>query len=412
MTANSSRLQCLLWDTEAAWGDTVTSMAGADKITILEPIDVSGLQHPMLDPGRVTQYLQETTAGIPGPQSASFQFSVHLPGHGSTVAGAISLTALENLIGWVLGATKSAPASGTTITGGASTSIGIDTVAQGTFADGQLFRVGAKGDAGADGQWNVSATHVAADLVTRVAFAAAPANAAVVYGAANCHTSENPSQSAITGYRFQIFTANQQYICHGCFPTAISITGLNPGEIPKAAITIGVSWFEASADTFPETTALTTNTPAPVAKGSLNLQVYGTTTRNTLSIRSFALDIQLGVAPLHGPDGNNAYQMIVGARRLPTKITATVTVDALAAATNATYWAAWLTNAAHHLLYGLSTDNGSAMAIYLARIFYRGNRPTQGDLDGLNRTTLVFEASTGQVTTSELTLSALRIGFA
>lgn len=411
MTANASRLQSLLWDTEAAWGDTVTSMAGADKITILDPIDVSSLTHPMLDPGRTTQYLNETTAGIPGPQQASFSFSVYLCGHGSTTVGAITLTALENLMGWVLGAVKSAPPDGTTVNGGASTTTNAVTVASGTFAAGQLYRIGAKGDAGADGQWGVVNTHTATDLLSRVAFAAAPANAAVVYTAANVHTSEAPSGSAITGYRFQIFTANKQFICHGCFPTGISITGLNAGEIPRATVTIGVSWFELSADTFPETTALTTHTPAPVGSGSFNLQVHGTTTRNALSVRSFSLDIQLGVAPLAGPDGNNAYQRIVGARRLPTKITATVVLDALAASTNPTYWAAWLTNSAHHILYSLSTGNGSGMGIYLSRVFYRGNRPTQMESEGLNRTPLNFEASTNSVTTSELTLSALRIGF-
>ena len=34
MTANSSRLQCLLWDTEASWGENVTSMSGACPVTV------------------------------------------------------------------------------------------------------------------------------------------------------------------------------------------------------------------------------------------------------------------------------------------------------------------------------------------------------------------------------------------
>ena len=411
MTANSSRLQCLLWDDEAAWGDTVTSMAGAKKITILEPIDVSGLTHPMLESGRVTQYLQERTAGVPGVQQGSFSFRVYLCGHGSTTAGAITLSDLENLMGWVLGAVKATPADGTTVNGGASTTTNAVTVASATFAAGQLFRICTKGDGGADGQWGVVNTHTLTDLLSRTAFAAAPANGAVVYTAANVHTTEAASGSAISGYRFQIFTANKQFICHGCFPTGVTLD-LPISGLPTATITIGVSWFELTADTFPETTALTTHTPAPIAAGSFFLQTHGTTTRNTLSIRSFSLDVQLGVQPLMGPDGNNAYQAIVGARRMPSKITATVVVDALAAATNPTYWAAWLTNSAHHILYSLSTANGQAMAVYLSRVFYGGNRPTQNDMDGLNRTTLVFDASTNNVTTSELTLSALRIGFA
>lgn len=412
MTANSSRLQCLLWDDEASWGENVASMAGAKKLTIIEPIDVSGLTHEMIEPGRVQQYLQETTAGIPGVMGGSFSFKVYLCGHGSTTAGAITLSDLENLMGWVLGAVKSAPADGTTVNGGGSTTINVVTTASATFAAGQLFRVGAKGDAGADGQWNVVNTHTLTDLGTRVAFAAAPANAAVVYTAANVHTSEAASGSAISGYRFQIFTANHQYLCHGCFPTGITFAGLNPGEVPSATITIGVSWWEPTADTFPETTALTVHTPSPIAAGSFNLQTHGTTTRNALSIRSFDLAVQLGVAPLVGPDSTNAYQSIVGARRVPSTITATVTLDAGAASTTPTYPVAWLTNSAHHILYSMSTQNGSAMAVYLSRVFYRAQKPTQFDDGGLNRQRLTFGASTNNVTTSELTLSALRIGFA
>lgn len=412
MTANSSRLQCLLWDNEAAWGDTVTSMAGAAKITILEPINVSGLTHEMMEPGRVTQYLQENTAGVPGVMGGSFSFKVYLCGHGSTTAGAITLSDLENLMGWVLGTVKSAPADGTAVNGGASTTTNAVTDASGTFAAGQLYRIGAKGDGGCDGQWGVVNTHTLTDLLSRTAFAAAPADNAVVYTAANVHTNEAASGSAISGYRFQIFTANQQYICHGCFPTGLEISGLNPGEIPAATITIGVSWWEPSADTFPETTALTTHTPAPVAAGSFFLQAHGTTTRATYSIRSFNLGIALGVTPLMGPDGNNAYQQIVGARRTPTEITATVVVDATAASTTPTYPVLWAANAALHCLYSLSTANGQAMALYLSRLFWRGQKPTQADMDGLNRTTLTFKASTNSITTSELTLSALRIGFA
>lgn len=412
MTANSSRLQCLLWDEEVDWGDTVTSMAGAKKITILEPINVSQLTHAMMDPSRVVQHLSDTTAGVPGVMGGSFQFSVYLCGHGSTTAGAITLTDLENLTGWALGTTKSAPASGTTVSGGASTTTDIDTAASGTFAAGQLFRVGALNDGGANGQWSVVNTHTLTDLTTRVAFAAAPANAAVVYGAANIHTNENPSGSGITGYRFQIFTANQQFICHGCYPTAITFSGLNPGEIPRATITVGVSWFELSADTFPETTALTVHTPAPVAAGSFNLQAHGTTTRNTLAVRSVSLDVAIGVKPLMGPGGNNSYQAITGAVRESTTIKLAITIDAPAASANPTHWAAWLSSTAQHALYSMSVSDGSAMAFYLPRIFYRENRPTQMDSDGLNRTTLNFQAGTNTVTTSELTLSALRIGFA
>ena len=412
MTANASVLQSLLLKVESAWGETTTSMASAKKITVVGGVKYQ-LDQPMLEPNRSTQYLQELTPGIPGPMGGSISFDVYLCGFGGTTAGATAVSDLGNLLGWVLGGNVVTAASGTTVSGGASTTTNIVTTASGTFTPGGLFRLGAKGDAGGDGQWNVVDTHTLTDLVPEFATPAAAAAAAVVYSAENIYTVEDGTAGAITGYRLQWFTANTQWTAHGCFPTAISISGLNPGELPKASITLGVSWFEPRADTFPETTALVSNTPAPVAAGSFCLQTYATTTRNALSFRSLSLDITLGVAPLYGPDGANAYQKIVGATRTPTTIMATVVVDAGAASTTPTYWTNWLTNAYHHILASLTTATGQAVGFYLPRCVYMGNRPTQIESDGLNRVSLTFKAGTDTLeTSSAVALSALRIGLA
>lgn len=387
-------------------------MSGAKRIAITAPVDVSGLQHAMQDPARVTQYLQETTPGIPAIMGGSFTLTGYLCGHGSTTAGAVTASDLAAFLGWAVGANSVTFASGTTISGGASTVANLVTAASGTGAPGGLFRLGAKGDTDGDGQWNVIGTHTLTDLVPLFEVPAAPANAAVVYSANNVYTVEDSTAVAITGGRFQILTANNQYICHGCHPTAVSLTAGKPGEVPMWSVTIGVSWFEPRADTFPDVTALTTHTPAPVAGGSLNLQTVGTATRAALSVRDFSVDIQLGIAPLYGPDAPNAYARIVGARRTPSKIMVSMTVDAAAASTTPTYWTNWLAGSAYHLLYSMSTGDGTATALYMPRVYYRGDRPTQTDLDGLNRVRLSFEAGTGPTATSALTQSALRIGMA
>lgn len=411
MTANASVLQSLLMKAESAWGETATSMASAIKITVVGGVKYQ-LDQQMIEPGRTVQYLNEITKGIPGPMSGSISFDVYLTGHGASTSGATAVTDLGTLLGVVLGGSVVSFAAGTTDAGaGASTSTNIVTAASGTGAPGGLFRVGAKGDAGGDGQWNVIDTHTLTALVPEFALPAAPANGAVVYSAENVYTIETPTSGAITGQRFQWFTANTQWTAHGCYPTAISITGLNPGEIPKASITFGVSWFEPRADSFPEATALTTFTPAPVAAGSFNLQTYGTTTRNALSFRSFSVDLGLGVVPIPGPDGNNAYQKWVGATRTPTTVKFTVVIDAGAASTSPTYWTNFLTNNAHHALASLSTGIGSAIAIYFAYCVYDGPRPTQIDSDGLNRVSLMFRAGTDTAeTASDLSLSAFRLG--
>ena len=77
-----------------------------------------------------------------------------------------------------------------------------------------------------------------------------------------------------------------------------------------------------------------------------------------------------------------------------------------------TYWTAWLTNAAKHLLLGLSTVDGQALAFYLSRCVWEGNRPTQVDSDGLNRVTLTLRGLSNTVTTNDLTRSMFRVGLA
>lgn len=412
MTANSSKLQALLMKAESAFGETATSMSSAIKITVVDGVKYQ-LDQPMMEPGRTVQHLNEITKNIPGPMSGSISFDVWLSGHGSSTSGATSLVDLETLLGVVLGSSVRTASAGTTESGSASTTTNIVTVASGTFAPGGLFRVGAKGDGRGDGQWNVVDSHTLTALVPEFAVPAAPTNGDVIYSAGNAYTIETPTSGAITGQRFQWFTANTQWLAHGCYPTAIAFSGLNPGEIPRASITFGVSWFEATADTFPETTALTVHTPAPCAAGSFNLQTYGTATRNALSYRSLSVEVALGVTPIPGPDGSNAYQKFVGATRTPTMVKFTIVLDAGAASTTPTYFTNWLTNNAHHALASLSVGDGSALAMYFAYCVYDGPRPTQIESDGLNRVSLTFRCGTDTAeTASDLSLSAFRIACA
>jgi hypothetical protein len=416
MTANPSKLQRLLVDDEtsaALWAENVTSMSGAVALPVTGPVEVA-INQPMFETSKVTQYRNQGTLGAPGVFDITLAYSLYLCGHGSTTAGAITVSDLETHLGWVLGGgpTRTANA-GTAINGGTSTTTNLVVDASDSFAPGGLFRVGAKGDSGGDGQWNVVATNTGTDIVTRVALPAAPGDDAVVYSATNIHTVEDGTSSAIVGKRFLWLTANTQWLIHGAFPTAITLSGFNGGEMPMARVTCRGSWAEPRAETFPDTTAQATHVPAPVAAGSLNIQAHGTTTRNAVSYRNLTVDFTLGVAPLPGGDGVNAYQSIVGARRTVDRCVIRVTVDAPAASATPNYWTAWATNSWHHILWSGSTADGQAMAWYAARCKYIGARPTQTTNGDLNAVVLEFEAHTNDaVTTSALTLSALRIGFA
>lgn len=413
MAAGASRLQALLYKSEVSWGENSTDMSSAVRIQAREPVSLDGFDHSMIEPARTVQYKNERTAGIPGPQSASFQFSVYLCGHQTSTSGATSMTALGNLLAWVFGGGNVSAASGTTIDGAGSTTTNFVTTASGTFDPGSLFRLGAIGDGDGEAQWYVTNTHTLTDLLSKVAAPGAPAAGAVVYSAETIHTLETTHE--VTPKRFLIQTHDTQWIAHGCFPMAIALSGLNPGELPIATITVGASWFEPVSQTFPNATAATVNTttPSPNALGSVNFQDYGTTTRNALSIRSCAIDFKLGVVPTVGIDGVSQYQKIVGAKRTDDTCSITLTVDAGGASATPTYWTSFLSNAAKHLLISFSTAAGQSWAVYLPRCFYAGKRPTQMDMDGINRLSFQVSASTdGSATTDDLTLSSFRLGLA
>ncbi len=415
MTACSSKLQALLYVTEGAgadadWAEVSTSMAGAVRLPHCELVTFDGLEQDMLEPSRVVQYLNEITPGIPGPQGGSFQFSVLLTGHGSSTSGATAASVLGNLLGWVLGANTVSAANGTTA-GVGSTTTNIVTAASATFAAQSLIRVGAKQDGRCDGQWNQVDSHVLTNLLCEFANAGTAANGDVVFSAETIYLLE--STCAVVPKRFLIQTSDIQICAHGCFPMSISITGTNPGEVPKVTITVGVSKWESVSQTFPNATSVTTDTPAPIAAGSVLFQDYGDTARNALStLRACGVDIKLGITPVPG-FGNYVDQKWCGAKRQPTTVTVTLTVDAAGPSATPTYYTGWGTNAWKQLLIGFQVAPGQGWALALPRCVYTGRRPTQVAMDDLNRITFMLKGGTdtGESAT-ELGLAAMKLGLA
>jgi hypothetical protein len=364
----------------------------------------------MLAPGRMTQYKQDGTKGVPGIQGGEFKLRHHLPGHGSTAAGAMSASTIETYLGLVFGASAAGP-TGTTFTGGTA-AVPTTTSASG-WAVGGMGRAGAKNDARGDGQWFAVTSHAGNSLTLLNALPAAPTAADVAYSSVVVHSTEGPNTSAMTGVRFRIQTANQSFVCHGCFPKSVSFSGIANGGIPEIEVTWGVSWFEPISVTFPDATAINVFTPSPVAAGSFFLQAKSTTTRATYTVHNFSLNYTLGVVPIMGPGGVGAYQTIIGARRTPDQIGFDISLEAESNTATPTWWTNWSTNAEWHALYSMSILDGSAMAMYFPRICLHGNRPTQMSEEGINRVGLKFQAYTGDTLTStDLALSAFRMAFA
>lgn len=419
MTACSSLLSFLSIVDESLWGEASTSTSGQVVVPHNGRADLSSIKQAMIESARRKQYRNERPTNIPGPYAdASFTFSMYLTGHGSTTSGATTATAYETLMAWIIGGGNVSAASGTTIAG-VSTVTALNTTASGTFDPGSLFRVGVKNDGRGDGQWGVVDTHTLTTLTSETAFAAAPTSGTpdVVFSAFTAYTLE--TTCAMTSKRLFVKTSDGQWCLHGCFLRSYTISGYNPGELPMIEVTLGVSWAEPISATFPDTTALSWSTqPVPVGAGSIFLNTYGTTTRvvdtaEQYRVRNLSITVTAGVSPLMGHATFNAYQTITGASRTPDSIAVSVTVDAGGATATPFWWDAWLTNANWHLLAGLSTGAGAAVACYLPKLTITGDRPTQVDVDGLNRVTVNFMAGTDTAeTTDDLSLSAMRWGFA
>lgn len=408
--SNAAALGAICWEAESSFGEDQTTFA-TDRVAVLDAVDTSGLTHDVLEPNRVVQYMNDGTPYIEGVKGGSFKTKVYWTGHGSTMVGSPTIGAHETFLALALGSSADLSAtSSTTLTGG--TAAVPTTTASGTFDAGGLCRIGTLGDGDGDGQIHAITTHVTTSLTLRGAMRATPANGAVLYPVVQIYGPESPTGGAVTGTRFLLQTPNLQYECHGCFPTSMTITGLSPGELPTIEITWQVSWWRYSTATFPTTTASAAAAfnPAAIAAGSLNVQDVGTTTRNERTYRNLTLDIALGMVPLMGPGGVNANQVVVGARRIPTKYTLTYTEDA--DTTTATpVLPLYALGTFKHVEWTGSTADGSAIGFAMPKACVT-NRPTQKADGSLNRLTITLRAHTSSVTTNNLTLAAFVMGSA
>ena len=404
MAACDSTLQTLAFEVESSWAEDVDTMTYG--VTTNEPVDISGITQTMLPPERVVSRRLAGSKGIPGPFSISISFSCHLTGHGSTTSGATTLSDLYRLMGLALGGGAVVASAGTTLTGG--TASVPTTTASGTFSAGGLCRIGALADTDGEGQFYAISTHSTTSLTLLNELAGAPQSGAVLYSADLAYPAS--SSCSLTGVRFRIQTADTQWVLHGCFPTAIGFSGLNPGEVPKVSFTWAASWAEPISTTFPTTPTADTFTPSPVAAdGSCFFNTVGTSTRALLNLRQFSIDYSLGVTPVMGGSGVNGYQVITGATRTQDTCTVNLTVDAEGADTTPTWWDEWLSNPAKHLLYTLNSKVGQAVGFYFLNLCYTGNRPSQNALNGRNVVSASFLAYAGSTTTSDLTLAPIVI---
>jgi len=406
--SRTAALGAVAYETETGWAEDVDTFTL--RLNVLNRVDLSGLVHGQIENTSTMQYMGERPVPIVGVQGGQFTTVIHLPGHGTTTAGALTAREYETLLGNIIG-TVTSTGTGDTATGGTAT-VPTTTSAANFTAGGVVFP-GVAMDTRGGAQAAVVSTHAANSLTLLNALPGALTNGDVIYSSRVVHPYESIASATCQSYRFLLFTGNMQVSCHGCWPMSIKISGLGNNEAPIATITWGVSAWKYVSTTFPSALTPETYTPAACAGGSLHVATVGTATRTAFNVRAFDLEIDLGMVPQSNTGGVRTYQGITGCIRGPHKVTASFTVNEDTATATPTWPTIWDDPAtAKFLVYTLnSATTGKRLAIVLPRVQPKGDKWMQMDDGGVNSNRVMVEATSSLVTTSALTQSSYRIAF-
>lgn len=407
--SRTSALGAVEFENETGWAEVSTSFGS--RLAVLGEVDCSGLEQAKVPANRTVQYQNDGTMPVRGTLGGSFTTDVWLPGHGvATDSGIPAAQTHETFLGYVLGATTF---GGAATTGSGGTASTITTAAANGLTPGQVVFCGVKGDTRADAQAGVVDTHAANSCALLNELPAALSGVDAVASSVMVYPTETPTSVALTSLRMRALTANQQYAMHGCLPQSLTVTGLSPGEIPRASVTWRPSRWEPVSATFPSALSVDQFNPAPCAGGSLFFQAYATNTRQVYACRSFDLSIDLNVTPIMAPGGVDAFQDVIGGVRGPMTITASFIVSAGNASASPTWPGRWDSDSQfYHLLYTLSgAASGRRMAIYMPKVCIVDRKPVQRSQSGVNAEQVTVRAYTGPSSVNAITQSAVRLAF-
>lgn len=425
--SNPSVIAQLEYAPETAFAESSSTFSTL-AVPTTAPIDPSGLRWDKEPANRPSGYMHGTSGYVLMGQGGTFTTEFDLAGHGSTMVGSPSITAMENLIGFIFGNRALSATASTTLTGGTATV--PTTTASGTFSAGAITPIGALGDGDGDGQFYAIGTHTTTNLTLLTDLNGAPVNGAVLYPATNFYfheTATNYGGTGLTGsaghattncpsLRFRFLNRNQQYTCHGVVPTAFTLSGLNAGQRPKMSVTWEVARWSAvdASTTVPSGTTQPTDNPSMVGAGSLNVAAVGTTTRSLRNYRDLQINVTLGMYVAKGPTntvGASAYQSNVACHRMPTMVEWTWVEDAAASSATPTLQGWGTSTTKRHALLTLSTTDGSRVGFYSPNCCVKAV-PVQENFNGINSMRVTLVAETGATTTNDLTLSHFRMAYA
>ena len=412
--SRTPELGAALFNTEAAWAE-VSNVFGT-RVQTIGPIDVSKLEQQKLVPNNTTQLRNEITPGVNGVFGGEFEITMMFTGHGSTTAGAITLNAMETLLGIFLGNVAAASSAGTTASGAGTVSALATTAANGYVAGALVGPIGAIGDGRGGGQFSVVNAHAANSMSLLVAIDAVLNAADIIRNPAVAYTTENPTAShAVQSTRWRFKSGNLQYDCRGCYPLGFTLTGIGAAGEPTLKFRFGVSVFFETSNAFPDVTTVQTFPYAAASCGSLFMGALGVTTRDAttkFACRTFDLTYELGIVKREGHGGLYANQVCVGATRTVDKGTVDFVVDAPDATTAPALVTTWSANTPLHLCYTWAAEDGKAGALYSPYVVPDGPRPVQFDQGGINSLRFRGRLGADNTKSTDQTRSALRIASA
>ena len=418
-TAQASAPGAIAYESEDSFADAADNTITTALRCRDDQIDVSGLQRPMMDRGGKFPRMNESDPFSLGAFNlGTFTTTFDLGGHGSTAAGSLTETDLSKLLAHVFGNTDVTQVGTAAVDDDANTVTKVID-AEATTIVGGIIRVGDLGDGFAEGQAGVVSATDGTDHDLLTALPGIPQTSDNVYAMQMVYpVSAVASGGILTSsgaasnntLRFLLYTANGVYVARGCACTGVTITGLTSGEVPQIALEwSSVAWSPLGSITFPPTETTDAKPPVPTAAGSFFINSVGTTTRVTDNPVAVTFNVGQGMVPLTGPGGETNGQNIVGWRRIPAESTLSVVFEAQAQTATPTYWLTANPTVPRHALYTLNPVDGSALAFYWPRLI-QTNNPLQEATNDLNTVTVEFRCATGATTTTELTLSAWRMG--
>jgi hypothetical protein len=335
----------------------------------------------------------------------TLEMTVHLLGHMTTAAGALTETWLQWLLGDGLGGNDCGMV-GSTIASGSSTT-GFTMAASTGWAVGQICRVGEKHDGFGDGQPAVVATLPGAHAVTLLnALPGAGEVSDKAYGTMLSY----PIETLGTSKRFFVgwTDSGMQFHLSGGYLAGFKPT-FTPGKGLTGVLTFKGGYWERGAVTVPTSTpAMESAIPVVMSGGSLIMQEVGTATRTTISPYEMDLELDIGLEPVPSAGGKASGQYVTSFVRTRVVPTLRVTLPM----TSALFDLFDLDGASakqYQFLFGASGVDGRFFGLYMPRAYRVGPRPqpVEGG-PGQHSITLSFRGREGTVLTNDLTRSAIR----